>query len=108
MVALTPVSFRVGLRRGGVFVLDEAFRDLLKNLCLVLRLRTQIAGVIPLELRFELAADFPVGVAEMVIDDRVRGLEVDRALQLLNRLVVAAKLVIGPSETVHDVTVRRA
>ena len=54
----------------------------------------------PLELRLERAADPPVGVAEMVVDGRVVRLELDRALELLHRLVVVADAVMAqPSES---------
>ena len=33
----------------------------------------EVAGVVPLELRLELAPDAPIGVAEMVVDDRIAG-----------------------------------
>ena len=44
----------------------------------------------PLEFCFQHAAGPPIGVAEMIVDGRIFGLELDRALELLHRLFVIA------------------
>ena len=49
----------------------------------------------------------PVGVAEVIVDGRILGLELDRALEVLHRLVVVAEPEIGPAERVDDVAVIR-
>ena len=61
--------------------------------------------MVPLELRVELAPDPPIGVAEMVVDDGIAGLELDGALQQLHRLVVMAELVMRPAEQIDDIAV---
>ena len=61
----------------------------------------------PLERGLQRAADLPVGVAEMIVDGRILGLELDRALEMLHRLVVIADAVIGPAERIDDVAVVR-
>ena len=38
----------------------------------------------PLETRFEFAADFPVGIAQMVVEDRIFRLQFDRALKRID------------------------
>ena len=91
-------------RRG---LLGQAGRQLLLDLGQVLGLRLEVARVRPLELRLERAPGLPIGVAEMVVDGRIVGLELDRALQVLHRLVVVAEPEIGPAERVDDVAVVR-
>ena len=51
----------------------------------------------PLETRLELAAELPVDVAQMVVDGRVFRLELDRAVEMLDRLFVVADAVVGPT-----------
>ena len=62
----------------------------------------------PLEVGFQRAADAPIGVAEVVVDRRILGLELDRAFKLLDRLFVIADAEIGPAQRVDDVAVVRA
>src|SRR3974390_1548740 len=83
-----------GSRRGSV--VGKPVLDLGLDLRQVLRLRLQVAGVRPLELGFQRAADAPVSVAEMVVDSRVLGLEIDRALEVFHRILVIADAVISP------------
>ena len=59
----------------------------------------------PLEPRLERPSGLPIGVAEVIIDGRIVGLELDRALQALHRLVVIAQAIMCPAERVDDVTV---
>src|SRR5688572_29794478 len=75
----------------------DAVLELLDDQRQVLGLRARILRVLPLEARLEVAPDLPIGVAEMVIDDRIAGLELDRLLELLHRLVVMAEAVMGPA-----------
>jgi hypothetical protein len=75
----------------------EAVLQLCLDLLEVVGLRLEIAGVRPPELGLERAANAPVGVAEMVVDGRIDWLELDRALELLDRLVVVAEPEPGPS-----------
>src|ERR1700757_2112118 len=65
-------------RRGGI--VRQAVLDLGLDLRQVFRLRLQIAGMRPLEFRFQRAADTPIGIAEMVVDGGILGFEIDRAL----------------------------
>src|SRR5229473_4776635 len=59
--------------------------DLGLDLRQVLRLGLQVAGMGPLELGFQRAADAPIGIAEVVVDGRVFRLEIDRTLEILYR-----------------------
>ena len=52
----------------------------------------------PLELGLALAADLPEHVAEVVVDHRVVGGQLDGAQHRLHRLVVAAEAVEHPAE----------
>src|SRR5271157_336559 len=95
-----PVFFWVGFGCGGIRLVVETMLDLLQNFDLVLRLGIEVARVIPLEMRFELASRPPVGIAKMVVDHGIRRFEIDRALELLHGLVVAAEFVIRPAKTI--------
>src|SRR5215470_495964 len=64
--------------RGGGRLLQEAGLDLVLDLDEVLGLRLEVAGVRPLELRLQHPADPPIGVAKMIVDGRILGLELDR------------------------------
>src|SRR5262249_57444459 len=59
----------------------------------------------PVEAPSKLAPAPPIGIAEMIVDGGILGLEFDRALELLDRLLHVAEPVIGPAEGVDDVTV---
>src|SRR5690606_3946209 len=61
----------------------------------------------PLEPRLVAPADLPVGIAEMLVDRRVAGLQGHRALQLAHGLLVAAGHIEGPAEAVRDEPVLR-
>src|SRR5689334_3377232 len=65
--------------------------DLRLDLLELVVLGLEILGVRPLELGLERPADPPVCVAEVVVDGRIDRLELDRALELLDRLVVLAE-----------------
>ena len=60
--------------------------DFLQNGRKILRLGAHVARVVPLEMRFGLAIDAPIGVAQMIVDDGICGLQLDRLFQLLRRL----------------------
>ena len=64
------ILLRIGFRRGRIRLVVETMLDLLQDLDLVLRLGIKVARMIPLEMRFEFAARPPIGIAEMVVDDR--------------------------------------
>src|SRR5688500_9950994 len=83
-------------QRGVLLRLDQpALGDLLQDQLQLVALGTEIAGMPPLELRLQLAARLPIGVAEMVVDDRIVRFQRDGALQLGHRLVVTPEPVIG-------------
>src|SRR6185312_5513119 len=64
------------------------------------RVGLEIARMRPLEARLEHTADAPIGVAQMIVDGRIFRLQLDRAFELLHRLVIVAELVIGPAERI--------
>ena len=66
---------------------SQLFLDLLQFVGLGLK----IARMRPLELRLKLAPGLPIGVAEMVVDGRIVGLELDRAFEMLARLFEIAE-----------------
>src|SRR5260370_10079696 len=59
----------------------------------------------PLEARLQHASNPPIGIAEVIVDGWILGLEFDGALQLLDRLLHVAEPIIGPAEGADDVTV---
>jgi hypothetical protein len=59
----------------------------------------------PLKTRLGKAPGLPISVAQMIVDGRVLGHQLDRALQKLRRLGEVAQAVISPTETVDDVAV---
>src|SRR3954465_15546543 len=68
-------------------LIDETGAQLLGDLLQIVRLRLEVACVRPLECGFQRTSDLPVSVAQMVIDRRILGLELDRALELLHRFL---------------------
>src|SRR3954462_7183481 len=87
----TPVLLRDRRTfRGGGLFLAEALLQLGDDLFQILGFGVRVLGVLPLETRLKLAPDLPIGVAEMVVDDRVAGLQLDRLLQLTHGVVGAA------------------
>src|SRR5436853_582874 len=69
---------------GGGRLVGQAVRQLLLDLDEILGLRLEVAGMRPLEFRLERAPDLGIGIAEMVVDGRIVGLELDSALQVLH------------------------
>src|ERR1019366_10648215 len=83
-------------RRGRKLEL-EAF-DLFGILGLLEHILVLVKGVAPL-------TDFGVGVAQVLRDGGVAASQIDRALQLIDRLLILASLVVNPAETVNAETV---
>ncbi len=81
---------------------DQAAFKLFDDQFQVLGLGFEVPGVVPLEHRFETPADFPVGITQMIVEDRILGTLLDRAFQLDHRLLVAPEPVVGPTEAVDD------
>src|SRR5262245_65683009 len=73
----------------------QALLQLLLDLLGVLGLRLQGQRLIPLETGLALPAHPPVGVAEMVVEDRILGAQLHGALQMLCRLLEVAEAVVG-------------
>src|SRR5712691_6365889 len=93
----------LGLGRGGRFI-PEPRLELHLDLGEVLRVvGLEVARMGPLEAGLDHPPDLPVDVAEMIVDGRVLGLELDRAFEVLDRLLVIANPIIGPSERVDDI-----
>ena len=82
---LRALAVLLGLhRRGGRFhaVLDLAF-----DLADLVGVRLEVEGTAPLELGLRLAADPPIGIAQMVVQHRVLRLQLHGALEIADRLV---------------------
>src|SRR4051812_30783725 len=79
--------------------------ELLDDLVALGRIGAEITGMAPLEGRLELPPNPPEGVAEMVVDHRIFRLQFDGALELADRVGIAAKLEIRPTQAVDDVAV---
>ncbi len=62
----------------------------------------------PLEARLEPPPNAPISVAQMIVDRRVVGFELDRMLEIIDRRLIIAEPVIGPAQAVNDKAVIRA
>src|SRR5262249_48025141 len=105
-----PVSAAVaGLLLGGLGgrdrLVDQPGLELLLYLLEIVRLGLEVAGMRPLEGRLQRTADPPIGVAQVIVDRRILRLELDGALELLDRLVVIGEPVERPAERIDDVAV---
>src|SRR5690606_16385168 len=67
----------------------------------------EVQRSLPLEASLLPSPDFPVGVAEMVVDHRVGRIELDRPLQMLDRLLIVAEPVEHPAQAIDDVAILR-
>ena len=67
--------------------------------------RLEREALLPLIFRLELPPDAPIGIAQMVVDDRIVGPELDGALEMLHRGFDVAEAVRGPAETVDVIAV---
>src|SRR6266849_8934994 len=91
---------------GGVWPLFlEADIELLFDFRQLILLGLEIPRVRPLEFGLQHAIDLPINVAKVIVDGRIDRLEFDRALEVLHRLLVIAKPVVGPAERIDDVAV---
>src|SRR5215203_441394 len=97
-----PVRFRLRGR-----LLRQAGFELFLDLDEFFRLSLEVARVGPLKPSLELAANLPVNVAEVIVDGGIFGLELNRVLEMLHRLLVIADPVIGPAKRVHNVAIIR-
>src|SRR5437899_616863 len=68
-------------------------------------LRPELQGSPPLKARLGGTPALPIGVAEMVVDRRILGHELDRLFEILNRARVIAEPVMRPAQAVDDVAV---
>src|SRR5436305_9196982 len=99
--------FRLSLGGRGLILIRETIVDLFEDTVAVFFLGFQIARMIPLEMRLKLAANAPVGIAKMVVDDRIGCFQLDRAFKLFDGQIILAELVMRPAETVDDIAVGR-
>ena len=81
----------------GAGCVDQPRLQLLFDLLEIVRLRLQIARMRPLEPRLERSADFPVGIAEVVVDGRICWLEFDCTVELLHRFFVIPEAIVSPA-----------
>src|SRR5207244_1625539 len=86
-------------------LLGHASLELVLDLGKLVRFGLEIARVRPLEARLQNATHLPVSIAQMIVDGRVLGLELDRVLEVLYRLVKLADPIIRPAERIHDVAI---
>src|SRR5215210_2511543 len=75
-----------GFCRGGLVAQTDA--QLLLDFNEFFWIGFKVARVRPLEFGFQLATDFPVNIAEMIVDGRVLRPQFDRALQMFGRFLV--------------------
>ncbi len=64
----------------------EAVLDLALDRADLIGVGLEVEGPVPLELRLRLAPDPPVSIAEMVVQHRILGLQLDRALEVADAL----------------------
>ena len=88
---------RRNVRRGGVGcdVWKTTF-DLFQNRREVLGLWPHVPGMVPLKVRLNAAVDPPICVAQVIIQYRVRRLQVDRLFQRLSRFGILSQLEMSP------------
>src|SRR6516162_7834227 len=101
--ASAAVGLLVFRRRGGV--VGKPRFQLGFDLSEILGLGLEVARMRPLEARLQHASNPPIGIAEVIVDGWILGLEFDGALELLDRLLHVAEPIIGPAQGVDDVTV---
>src|SRR5262249_62190677 len=80
--------------------LGHASFELVLYLGKLVRLGLEVPRMRPLEARLQNATNLPVGIAQMIVDGRVLGLELDRVLEMLHRLVELADPIIRPAERI--------
>lgn len=73
---------------------------LFANARFILRLRLEPKRIFPLEIGFELAADLPVSIAEVIVNDSIVRLQLNRTLQMLDSLLKIVLPVIRPTEAI--------
>ena len=83
----------------------QALIELLAHFLGVLKLRAQLERLAPLEARLPLAADPPVGVAQMIVERRISGHQPDCVLEVFDRLLEIAEPIVRPTQTVDDAAV---
>src|SRR3954451_15133767 len=87
------------LRLGNVgCLLGQAALELVLDLDEIVWLGLEITRMRPLEARLNHATDLPVGIAQMVVDGRILGLELDSMLKMLYRIVVLADAIVRPAQ----------
>src|SRR5262245_43414098 len=87
------------LRLGNVgCLLGQSTLQLVLDLDQIVRLRLEITRMRPLEARLDHTTDLPVGVAQMIVDGRILGLELDSMLEMFHSLVVLSNAIIRPAK----------
>src|SRR5579883_501956 len=99
-----PLSIRRGAARsGGVEPVLELSPQLGGERLVVGQPRRPL----PLGARLDLATDAPIGVAQVIVDRGVVGIELDSALELLDRVLIIALAEHDPAQAVDDRAVIR-
>ena len=70
---------------------------------LVFRAGVKLQGPLPLEARFGLAAHLPIGIAEMVVQERGARRQFNGPFEEARGQFIAAHPVMRPAETVDDI-----
>src|SRR5262245_4683504 len=94
---LSTAARPLSLGNVGCFLWQSTF-ELVLDLDELLRLRLEIARMRPLKARLDHATDLPVSVAQMVIDGRILGLELDGVLQMLHSVIELTDAIIRPAK----------
>ena len=92
----------VRLRSGG-----ESVHELAPDLAGELVLGPEREHPQPLEAGLVQPAHLPVGVAQMIVDDRIARLQLDRLFELVDRLLIVTQPVRRPAQAVDDIAVVR-
>src|SRR4029078_8159585 len=93
------------LRRFGLGGVGYTGSDLLFETDDLLILRLERQRLLPLIFRLEFASDTPIGIAQMIVDDGIVGVELARALEVLNGRWKIPQPEIGPAQAIDIVAV---
>src|SRR5579871_540565 len=98
MDAISAATHRLGTRA-------EPVLELRLNAFHLVGFGLELQGAAPLKARFGLAVSAPISIAQVIVDGRILGQQLDRALEIARCLREVTEPEIGPAETVDDIAV---